>query len=87
LTPPPSAYDPLQLSVFSKLGLFKNKKVGVFAGETTDEDELKVVQSSLKKLHVKVVQTAVDSAPATDQVAENQEVSVIAQLQPGLDRN
>jgi hypothetical protein len=79
LTPPPSAYDPLQLSVFSKLGLFKNKKVGVFVGETTDEDELKVVQSSLKKLHVKVVQTAVDSAPATDQVAENQEVSVIAQ--------
>jgi hypothetical protein len=79
LTPPPSAYDPLQLAVFSKLGYFKGKKVGIFAGETTDESELKVVQSSLKRLRVKVVQTAVDSSPATDQVAENQEVSAIAQ--------
>src|SRR5579863_7627165 len=32
LTPPDSAFDPLQLTVYKKLGLFKNKKVGLFAG-------------------------------------------------------
>ena len=79
LTPPASAYDPVQLSVFSKMGLFKNKKVGLFAGNTIDKGELQVVQKSLKKLHANVVQTAVDSAPSTDQAASNQQVQIIAQ--------
>lgn len=79
LAPPPAAYDPLQLSVFAKKGLFKNKKVGVFAGSLTDAPELRVVRASLKKLHVKVVQSATDSAPATDQTASNQQIGVITQ--------
>src|SRR5580658_9524141 len=79
LTPPASAYDPLQLSVFSKQGVFKNKKVGLFAGTTTDEAELKVVQSDLAKLHVDVVASAVDAAPQGDLDAENQDIAVIAQ--------
>ncbi len=79
LTAPVTAYDPLQLSVFSKMGLFKNKKVGLFAGGPTDEAELKVVQSNLKKLHVDVVQSAVDSAPATDQAAFYQQIALITQ--------
>ncbi len=79
LAPPPAAYDPLQLSVFSKMGFFKHKKVGVFAGSITDKSELAVVQGSLRKLHADVVQIAVDSAPATDQAASNQQVGLIAQ--------
>ena len=62
LSAPATAYDPLQLSIYKKIGAFKNKKVGIFAGETTDEAELKFVQTALANLHVNVVQTAVDSA-------------------------
>jgi hypothetical protein len=79
LVPPASTYDPLQLSIFSKQGVFKNKKVGVFAGVTTDEAELKIVQASLAKLHVNVVSTAIDSAPQGDLSSENEQVAVIAQ--------
>jgi hypothetical protein len=79
LTAPPAAYDPLQLSVFSKKGLFTNRKVGVFAGSINDANELRVVQASLRKLHVNVVQSATDSAPATDQAASNQQIGLIAQ--------
>jgi hypothetical protein len=79
LAPPPAAYDPLQLSVFAKRGVFKGKKVGLYAAQTTDESELKVVQQALKKLHVDVVQTGVNTAPATDQTATNQNFTVIAQ--------
>jgi hypothetical protein len=79
LAPPPSAYDPLQFSVFAKQGVFKNKKVGVFAGVTTDDAELKIVQAALSKLHVNVVTTAIDSAPQGDLDAENQQLAVIAQ--------
>ena len=57
LTPPSSAYDPLQLSVYSKLGVFKGKKVGVFGGDTTDKSEVAVVEAALSKLHVDVIQT------------------------------
>ncbi len=78
ILPPAVAYDPLQFSVFDHAGAFRGKKVGLFAGAVTDEDELKVVQSALAKLHVDVVQSGVDSAPATDQVAENQQAEVIA---------
>jgi hypothetical protein len=79
LIPPATAYDPLQLSVFSKKGMFRGKKVGVFAGSINDKSELQVVQASLKKLHVNVVQSGVDSAPATDQAASNQQIDIIAQ--------
>ena len=79
LGPPASTYDPLELSIFSKQGIFKNKKVGVFAGVTTDDAELKIVQASLSKLHVNVVSSAVDSAPQGDLSAENEQLAVIAQ--------
>ena len=79
VTPPASAYDPLQLSVFTQRGVFKGKKVGIFGGETTDEDEVNVVQAALKKDHVDVVETGIDSAPATDQVSASQEEQVIAE--------
>ena len=36
LSPPASAFDPVQLSVFAKQGVFKNKKVGVFGGGLVD---------------------------------------------------
>jgi Periplasmic binding protein len=78
LIPPPSAYDPLQLSVFSKMGLFKNKKVAIFAGAASDASEMTTVQKTLKGLHVKVVQSAVDSALASDQVASDQQANLIA---------
>ncbi len=79
LTPPASTYDPLELSVFDKQGVFKNKKVGIFAGVTSDQTELTEVQGDLKKLGVPVVSTAVDSATQGDLVAENQQGAVIAQ--------
>ncbi len=79
LTPPQAAYDPVQLKVFANEGVFKRKKVGIFAGQTTDEDELHVVESALRSLHVSVVATAVDSGPSGDQAAINQQANIIAQ--------
>ena len=79
LVPPPTAYDPVQLSVLAHQGVFKGKKVGLFAGQETDGAELKVVQSSLKSLGVHVVQSAVDGAPQDDEVATNQQAALIAQ--------
>jgi hypothetical protein len=79
LTPPPTAYDPLQLAVFAKQGVFKHKKVAIFGGTAADESEMKLVQSALAKLHVPVVATAVDSAPEGDLAASNAQVTVIAQ--------
>jgi len=78
LTPPSSAYDPLQLSVFSKLGTFKGKKVGIFGGDSSDESEMVIVETALKKLHVDVIQTAVDAAPEGDDPAAYAQVAVIA---------
>jgi hypothetical protein len=79
LTPPASAYDPVQLSVFANQGVFNGKKVAVFAGTTTDEQEMKIVDTELSTLHVDVVATAVDSAPEGDLPAENEQVAVITQ--------
>ncbi|HLN16768.1 MAG TPA: ABC transporter substrate-binding protein [Acidimicrobiales bacterium] len=79
LTPPASAYDPLQLSIFAKQGVFKGKKVALFAGTTSDQPEVQIVQTTLTKLHVPVVTTAVDSAPQGDLVASNTQVTAIAQ--------
>jgi hypothetical protein len=78
LTPPSAAFDPLQLSVFSKLGTFKKERVGVIAS-SVDHAELTIVQASLKHLKVDVVQTAIDSAPPSDAVASDQQVQIIAQ--------
>jgi hypothetical protein len=79
LQAPPSAYDPLQLAAFDKAGIFKDKRVGLYAGATTDESELAVVRSALSKLHVKVVQSAIDYAPSNDQAAATQDAEAIAE--------
>jgi Periplasmic binding protein len=79
LLPPLAAYDPVQLAVLSHHGVFKGKKVGLFAGTETDAGELKVVQTSLKSLGAHVVQSAVDGAPQDDEVATNQQAALIAQ--------
>ena len=79
LTPPQAAYDPVQLKAFADEGLFKGKKVGIFAGQTTDEDELHVVESALRSLHVPVVATAVDAGASGDEAAINQQANIIAQ--------
>jgi hypothetical protein len=79
LEAPYQVYDPVQLKYFEKSGALKGKKVGLFAGSTTDQNELNLVQSELKKLHVNIVETAVDSAPATDQAAADQDAQIIAQ--------
>ena len=78
LTPPATAYDPIQFAVLAKQGVFKGKKVAVF-GETADAAEVKVVDSAMARDHVKVVQTAIDSAPTTDSAASAQQQQVIAQ--------
>jgi hypothetical protein len=76
---PATAYDPTQLAVLAKQGIFKGKKVGVFGGAVTDEAEVHIVDAALKNDHIDVAQTAVDSAPSTDQNASNQQQAVIAQ--------
>ena len=78
LQAPPSAYDPIQLAMLTRMGAFKNKKVGVWGGPT-DSAEVKIVDAALAKDHVHVVQTAFDSAPATDSVGQAQQDTVIAQ--------
>jgi Periplasmic binding protein len=78
-TPPDNAYDPLELSVFDKQGVFKGKKVAVFGGNPGDQQEAQQVQSDLAKLHIPVVTTAIDSAPQGDLAASNSQVQVIAQ--------
>ena len=79
LIPPDANFDPLQLAAFNKSGVFKGKKVAIFYGADSDEPEVKVVQTDLKKLGVNVVLTAEDSVQATDAVASDQEVQSIAQ--------
>lgn len=76
---PPLAYDPIQLAMFSRDGVFKGKTVGIFAGQVTDEREMQAVESGLKSLHVKVAESAVDSAPTGDQSATYQDANIIAQ--------
>ena len=77
LTPPSSAYDPTQLAVLAKQGVFKGKKVAIFANGT-DAQEAKIVAAALAKDHVKVVETAIDSAPASDSAASAQQQQTIA---------
>jgi len=79
LTPPQVAYDPVQLKLFAHEGVFKGKKVGIFAGQTTDAPELHVVESALRMLHVPIVATAVDAGASGDQAAINEQANIIAQ--------
>jgi hypothetical protein len=79
VVPPSTAYDPIQFAVLAKKGTFKGKKVGVFGGGVADQAEVTIVDNALKKDHVDVAQTAVDSAPSTDQAASNQQQAIIAQ--------
>lgn len=78
LTPPDTAYDPIELAAFSKRGVFKDKKVGVYYGTGIDVPEAHAVEVDLKKLHVDVDQVAGASAPATDTVAVDQQTQTIA---------
>jgi hypothetical protein len=79
LIPPSANFDPLQLAAFKKAGDFKGKKVAIFYGADSDAPEVKVVQSSLKKLGIPVALTAEDSVQATDAVASDQETQSISQ--------
>lgn len=56
------AYDPLQPSVFLKMGLLKGKTVGLIGAKQNDVQEVAVVQSTLRTLHVKVAQTSITTA-------------------------
>ena len=78
LTPPDTAYDPIELAAFSKRGVFKDKKVGVYYGTGIDAPEARAVQADLTKLHVDVDQVAGAFAPATDTVAVDQQTQTIA---------
>ena len=78
LTPPAAAFDPLQVAVFTKQGIFKGKKIGVISA-SVDHAEVPIVLTALRKQHVNVVQTAVDSAPQNDTAASNQQIQVISQ--------
>jgi branched-chain amino acid transport system substrate-binding protein len=79
LTPPPAAFDQIQLSAFAKQGAFKHKKVAIFGGVEGDAAEAKSVEGILARLHVPVLTTAIDSAPQGDLVASNTQVTAIAQ--------
>jgi ABC-type branched-subunit amino acid transport system substrate-binding protein len=78
LTPPASAFDPLQISVYTKMGIFKGKKVGVISA-SVDKAEVPIVLSALKAHHANVVLTAVDSAPQSDSAASDQQIQIISQ--------
>ena len=56
LTPPAAAFDPLQIAVYTKQGIFKGKKIGVI-GASVDQTEMPIVLAALKKQHVDVVQS------------------------------
>jgi hypothetical protein len=78
LTPPANAFDSQMISAMTKSGVFKGKKVGV-VGTSADNVELQTaVLPALKKNHVAVIQTAIDSAPIADGVASAQQVGSIA---------
>ncbi len=78
LTPPDNAFDPLQLAVFAKMGAFKGKKVAL-VGAPSDKSEMSVVQSTLQKMHVDVVESAIETAPANDQVAADAQATSFVQ--------
>src|SRR6185312_8519609 len=79
LTPPTRATDPMTIADLTKMSVFKDKQVGIFGGASSDQAEMNTVDSALAKNHIRVVQTALVAASATNQVAAAQEQMVIAQ--------
>ena len=69
---------PKEMAAFKQEGVFANRKIAVL-GDKSDQAEVDLVLSALKKLKVKVVQTALNGVPDTDQAATNSEYAVIAQ--------
>ena len=69
---------PKEMTYFEQQGVFEGHRIGVTA-ETVNQDEMNLVVSELKKLKVPVVQTAVNTAPATDTTALATEDGIIAQ--------
>ena len=79
LKPSPGTLDPQTIEAFAKTGTFRGRTVGVIAG-TADQEELSMdALPTLKKLGIKVAQTAIDDAAPGDQEASNQQQGVIAQ--------
>jgi hypothetical protein len=68
---------PKEMPYFKQQGVFAGQKVGVTA-ETVDKSEMNLVISELKKLKVDVVQSAINTAPATDTAALTTEDGIIA---------
>jgi hypothetical protein len=69
---------PKEMEAFHQEGVFARRKVAV-VGDTSDQAEVGLVLSELKKLKVNVVQSATNSVPDTDQAATDSEYAVIAQ--------
>ena len=69
---------PKEMALFSKEGVFKGKKVAV-VDEAADAADMNLVMAALKKLKVDVVQTATNSAPTSDRVAQDQQFNTIAE--------
>jgi hypothetical protein len=69
---------PKEMAVFKQEGAFAGKKVGV-VGTSVDQAEVNLVLPILHRLGVDVVQTAINSVPDTDNVAQTQQYGVIAQ--------
>ena len=63
LTPPAVAFDPVQIAVFTKQGVFEGKRIGII-GASVDQAEMSIVLAVLKKQHVDVVQSAVERGAA-----------------------
>jgi Periplasmic binding protein len=69
---------PKEMAAFKQEGVFANKKIAV-VGDKSDQLEVNLVLAALKKLKVKVVQTAINGVPDNDQAATSSEYGVIAQ--------
>ena len=61
------------------MGLLKGKTVGIIGAKQNDVQEVGVVQSTLKKLHVKVAQVGITTAQPSDQAALDQQVTAFVQ--------
>jgi hypothetical protein len=69
---------PKEMALFKQEGAFSGKKVGVVS-TPADSVETSLVLPELRKLHVNVVQNAVNSVPDTDTSAQVAEYGTIAQ--------
>ena len=69
---------PKEMAIFKQQGAFTGKKIAV-VGTSADQAEMNLVIPALHKLNLDVVQTAVNSVPETDTVAQVQQYGDIAQ--------